>query len=145
VSRRLIVTAIAAIAAGTVAVAPAADAKPKPKPFSKTVSVTDPTPDPTGGAVAGTDICKGNLPNEAPVSVAIPAAGKLKADISGFQGDWAIAIRDKAGNFLTGDDENPPATEALTFKVKKAGTYLVQACNLGGTPMADLHYSYTPA
>jgi hypothetical protein len=144
VHRRLIVTALAVIAAGTVAVAPA-DAKPKPKPFNKTTSVTDGTPDPTGGAVATADICAGKLPVEAGLSVPVPGPGKLKADISGFQGDWALAIRDKSGSFQTGDDQNPPATEAVSFKVKKAGTYVIQACNLGGTPMATLHYSYTPA
>jgi hypothetical protein len=144
VHRRLLITALAVIAAGTVAVAPA-NAKTKAKPWSKTVSVTDPTPDPSGGAVAGSDICNGKVPAEAGTSVTIAAPGKLKADITGFQGDWALAVRDKSGAFLTGDDENPPAMEALSFKVKKAGTYIVQACNLGGTPMASLHMAYTPA
>lgn len=143
--RRLVLTAVAVVAAGTVA-SGTATAASKAKPFTKTYTQTDATPDPTGGAIAGNDICNGKIPQqEAPVPVNIPAPGKLKASLSNFSGDWAIAIRTSNGAFLTGDDENPPdAMEAVSAKIKKAGKYLVQACNLGGTPMADVKLVYTP-
>jgi hypothetical protein len=145
VHRRYVLTALAVVAAGTVAL-PAAQAAP-PKGFSKTVKFTDPTPDPTGGAIATGDICKGAvLPMEAGVPVTIPAVGKLKVEISGFQGDWALSIRDSKGNFVAGDDVNPPdAFEVVTAKIKKPGKYLLTPCNLGGTPEATMKYTYTPS
>ena len=144
---RHLVAAIAAVAACSAAVVPAEAAKPKP--FSKTVKVTDPTPDPSGGGIATDDICKGALPQEAPFSVKIPAVGKLKVETSGFQGDWALNIRDSKGNSLSGVDVNPEVPsnlyETALVKIKRAGTYQIQACNLGGTPEATVKYTFTPS
>jgi hypothetical protein len=155
VRRRHVLTAVAVVAAGAVAAGPA-NAATKPKPFSKTVTFADQTPDPTGGAIAADadptmQICDGKLPREKAVSVAIPGPGKLKVEISGFQGDWALSIRDAKDAFLSGDDVNPdptastPPTETVTQKIKKAGTYHLLPCNLGGTPSATMKYTYTPA
>lgn len=144
---RHLVTALAVIAAGSAAVAPAQAAKPKP--FSKTVTVTDSTPDPSGGGIATDDICAGKLPREKPFTVKIPAAGKFKVETSGFHGDWALAIRDAKGTLLSGVDVNPEAPsnvyESALVKIKRAGTYQVEACNLGGTPQASVKYTFTPS
>jgi hypothetical protein len=145
VHRRLVLAAVAAVAAGTVAVTPATAAT-KAKPWTQTKTMTDPTPDPTGGAIATSDICKGTLPAEAGFTVTIAAPGKLKVTLADFTGDWAVAVRTAAGAFITGDDQNPPdATESATAKLKKAGKYIVQACNLGGTPTATVKMVYTPS
>jgi len=123
--------------------APASAAR---EPNSGTVSVNDPTPDPTGGGIGDppTGICGGKLPAEKGSPVKLASAGKIKVDISGFQGDWGLAIRDSSGKFVAGDDVNPPAVEVVSTKIKKAGTYLLQACNLGGTPVATLKWTFTP-
>jgi hypothetical protein len=154
VHRRYVLTALAVVAAGTVAMP--AHAASKPKPFSKTVTFTDATPDPTGGAISADadptmQICDGKLPREAGVKVTVPGPGKLKLAISDIQGDWALSLRDSKGTFVNGDDVNPdptastPPAESVTQKIKKAGTYLILPCNLGGTTTATLKYSYTPA
>ena len=142
--RRLVLVAIATVAAGTVASTPASAGKPKP--WTQTKTVTDPTPDPSGGAIATADICAGVVPREAGLSVTIAAPGKLKVVLSDFQGDWAVAIRDSKGTFITGDDQNPPdAFENASAKLKKAGKYIVEVCNLGGTPTAVAKMTYTPS
>ena len=142
-SRSILFLAATAVV-GAVAAMPASAAPPKP--ITGTVAVTDPTPDPTAGAVASPagGICSGTLPAEAGASVTFPSAGKLKVDISGFQGDWGLAIRDSSGKFLAGDDVNPPAVEVVSTKLKKGGKYILQACNLTGTPLATMKYTFTP-
>jgi hypothetical protein len=153
VQRRHILTALVAVlAAGAVAAGPANAAKPKG--FTKTVTFADATPDPTGGAISSDVdptlmICDGKLPREKSLAVKIPAPGKLKITIDGFQGDWALSFRDSKDKFIAGDDVNPdpsnPVFEAVSVKVKKAGTYNLLPCNLGGTNSASMKYVYTPS
>ena len=147
---RSIVTALAVVAVGTIAVAPA-DAAPKPKPFKGSKSVTDNTADPTGTGADGTD-CASMLPEEgtpledpASASVKVPGPGKLKVTLAST-GDWALEIQDTKG-FVIGSSDGPAPQdqEAATVKTKKAGTYKVWACNLGGAPTATLSWSWTPA
>jgi hypothetical protein len=154
VQRRLILPVlVAVVAAGAVAAGPA-NATAKPKGFTKTVPFADATPDPTGGAIASTvdatlQICDGKLPREKSLAVKIPAPGKLKVSIDGFQGDWALSIRDSKDKFIDGDDVNPdptnPVFESKSVKIKKAGTYNLLPCNLGGSNSANMKYVYTPA
>lgn len=145
---RHIVTALAVIAAGTVAVAPASAAKPKPFKGSKTV--TDNTADPTGTGTDGED-CSSLLPTagtpaaDAPTNIKIPGSGKLKVNLENT-GDWALEIRDPKGVIIGASDGGTPQDlEAATVKTKKSGNYAVFACNLGGLNTAKLSWSWTPA
>jgi hypothetical protein len=132
------------VAAVGVALSTSANAGP-PKGFSKTVAFTDTTPDPTGNAGAtNQDHCSGKLPQEAPISVKLPGAGSLDVSIDGFQGDWALQLKDASGEIIGGDDQNPPSYEATSTSVKKATTIQILPCNLEGTPQANVHYTYTP-
>lgn len=145
---RHLVTALAAVAVVTVAVAPASAAK-KHKPISGSKQITDTTPDPTASAPesgAGCDsLLPAQFPREAPVSIKIPAAGKLKVAINN-QLDWAIEIFDSKGTSLGGSDgPNPNDVELTTVKIKKAGTYQMFACNLGGEPTVTMKWTWTPA
>ena len=142
---RYAATALAVLAAGSLAVP--AHASPKPKPFSKTVSYTDSTPDPTGSTTADTG-CGSAMPSQYPVekgiSVKIPAPGKIKASLDN-KGDWALEIRDPKGNVLSSSDGGGPTDqEATSAKAKKAGTYVIFPCNLTGEPTVNVTYSYTP-
>lgn len=146
---RHIVTALAVIAAGTVAVAPAS-AAPKPKPFKGSKSVTDNTADPTGSGTTGED-CSSLLPvagtplADAPTTIKIPGAGKLKVNLANT-GDWALEIRDPKGTVIgASDGDTPEDLEMATVKTKKSGTYQMFACNLGGAPTATLSWAWTPA
>jgi hypothetical protein len=116
-----------------------------PKNFKKTVSFTDATPDPTGNAESTNEMhCSGKLPQEAPISVKIPGPGTLEVSIGGFQGDWALQLKDHTGEVIAGDDVNPPsAFESTSVRFKKADTVAILPCNLEGTPQAEVTYSYT--
>ena len=145
--RPLTFVTAAAVAAATLA--PAAHAAPpKPKPFSKTVSVTDNTPDPTAGGIRTKDICIGGMvPHEDGFIVKIPGPGKLKADLEGFTGDWGMAMTDASGKttLSTSDGEGPQDAEGVSYKTKKAITVKIFACNLEATPKASVKYSYAPS
>ncbi|MDT7572202.1 MAG: hypothetical protein QOE05_2376 [Actinomycetota bacterium] len=140
---RIRTAVIAAVVAG-LSVASVADAAP-PKNFKKTVTFTDGTPDPSGNASSGNENhCSGKLPQEAPIEVKIPGPGYLEVSIGGFQGDWALQVRDKSGEVLAGADVNPPSEfESVSVKFKKAETVGILPCNMSGTPQAEVTYSYT--
>jgi hypothetical protein len=146
---RHVVTALAVIAAGTVAVAPAS-AAPKYKKFSGSKDVTDVTADPTGSGTDGSD-CSSLIPaavtpfQDPPISIKVPSLGKLKVSVANT-GDWALEIRDPKGIIIgSSDGGTPETTETATVKTKKAGTYKVWACNLGGAPTAKVSWTWTPA
>lgn len=140
---RIRTAVIASLVAG-LSLATVADAAP-PKSFKKTVSFTDATPDPTGNAASGNENhCSGQLPQEDPITVKIPGPGTLEVSIGGFQGDWALQIKDASGEVLAGDDVNPPSDfESASVRFKKAATVGILPCNLEGTPQAEVTYSYT--
>jgi hypothetical protein len=137
-------TAVVASLVAGLSLASVANAAP-PKNFKKTVAFTDGTPDPSGNAGSGNENhCSGKLPQEAPIEVKIPGPGYLEVSIGGFQGDWALQVRDKDGEVLGGDDVNPPSEfESVSLKFKKAETVGILPCNMGGTPQAQVTYSYT--
>lgn len=148
VHRRYVLTALAVVMAGTVAVP--AQAASKPKPFKGSKPYTDQTPDPTASDprtdTQGCDsLMPTQYPHEAGISVKVPAAGKLKASLDNKL-DWAIEIRDSSGRVINAaDGEMPDTQESVQAKIKKAGTYVIFPCNLEGEPTVNVSWSYTPA
>ena len=142
-SRRTLVHAVVATAVAATLAAPAMAAPPKP--IKKTVEYTDATPDPTGNLEGSeAEHCNGQLPsNEKGIEFAAPAAGTLKAVLGTAQGDWSMQIRDAKGKILGGDDVNPPDYESVTVKIKTKGKYIIFPCNMGGTPLATVTYTFT--
>jgi hypothetical protein len=135
--------ATAAVAALGIAVAGSAQAAP-PKNFTKTVSFTDATPDPSGNAESGNEMhCSGQLPREEGIKVKIPGPGMVDVTLGGFQGDWSLQIQDATGEVIAGDDVNPPDYETAGVRLKKAATIVIAPCNLAGTPEATVTYKYT--
>ena len=134
----LLVTATAVLAAGAFAPALAAP----PSSFSKTVTFVDSTPD-LSGYFLGPEHCSGELPAEKPVAVSIPGPGTVDVAISGFTGEWSLMITNKDGDVIATADADAPATEATSFRVKRAGTINILPCNLAGTTQATLKYGYT--
>ena len=145
-SKRTKLAVLCLLLAGPAALpASASPAQPAP-PQKGDVDYTDPTPDPTGNAESGNqNHCNGLLPREAPYVFKAPAAGKLSVKIDGFVGDWSLQIRDGKDKVLGGDDQNPPATESTSVKIKAKGEIRIQPCNMGGTPMGAIHYVFTYA
>lgn len=153
-SRRVIIaTTVAATAVAGLAPAFASPAKPKAKPQHGTWSFTDTTPDPTveafenlpsGGAPIG-DCSAGKLP-AAPTDVNehdITVTGPGTLTVAGHnQLDWAMEIRDKAGNVLTGSDGTSPRSAEGASMMLKPGTYSVVYCNLEGEPTITASYTF---
>ena len=135
---------------GIAAAAPLAPAQAKPKEIKKSWSMTlAPFPVPA----QGTPTC---LPADGREGVTkhtetlkAPAAGVLKAELTGFYGDWDITVfdaKDKAlgagGGTSTPNTSPAVGTDKITVKIKKAGTYKVVMCNFAGSPAATGKYSF---
>ena len=137
------VTTALALAALAIPLGASAQAAP-PKGFTKTVSYTDATPDPSGNAESSEEMhCSGKLPREEGISVKIPGPGMVDVTIGGFQGDWSLQIQDASGEVLSGADVNPPDYETAGVRLKKAATIIIAPCNMSGTPQAKVTYKYT--
>ena len=124
-------------------------AGPKPKPISKSYTATAGTPDPTPitGQTGGN--CSPTLASakhEEPFTM--PWAGTLKVDLTGFQGDWALAILDSKGNKIADHDNDvsePIDTPSkIVLKVKKKTDLVIRACNFAGGPTAKVDVLATP-
>ena len=145
-------TALTLSLAGVVALgalSPAVAAtKAKPKPVSKNYTATAFPPDPSHAGVTS-GICNTTIPasqHNEPFTVPFP--GTIKVDLTGFQGDWDLAIY-QGGSLLaqsaqeTSDPVDRP--ESITLKLKKTGAKIqIRACNFAGGPTANVKYVHTP-
>lgn len=132
------------VAAGALSPAVAA---PKPKPVTKSYVATAFPPDPSHIALTE-GICNTTNPtsqHNEPFTVPFP--GTLKIDMTGFQGDWDLAVY-AGGSVLASsaqgltDPINRP--ESITVKLKKTGQKLqIRACNFAGGPTANVKYVHT--
>ena len=122
-----------------VAVAPSSAA---PKETKGTFAAAG-TPDPSADAF---DTCQGLSPAarfEVPFKV--PAAGKLKVEITGYQGDWDLSVEGPSGAPLgTSAGFVDAATETVQLKFKKATEVVLVACNFVGGPTAAGSFVFTP-
>jgi hypothetical protein len=157
-NRRATVAAVTALAAGAAGFLPALAAPhgvlAKKKTVKGTWSYTDATPDPTVSLMGLQDplpardgYCVGTLP-ASPTDVnvhtlKIRAAGYLR--VAGTHtGDWAMEVRDSKNRFLGGNDGDLPQVQegVSSLLLRRAGTYKVIYCNLGGAPDASAKYSF---
>jgi hypothetical protein len=132
-----------------------ASADAKPKNLSKTYKLTL-SPAPIEVPLQDTSCSSANRTKGANLDVKaikVEGPGKLKASVSGFDGDWDMAVYSKAGVSLadgsgtsTPDAFSTPATplsETVTYKSKKAQTLYLRVCNYVGTQNATVKYTYT--
>jgi hypothetical protein len=136
--RTRLVLAVLPVALLGVTVA-SSSAAPKPIEKSYTASASpDPSPNESGA-------CTDGLPGGEHVEpFKVPAAGKLVVEMTGFQGDWDLCIRDAKGNTLgssTGFIE--ATTEIASVKFKKPAEVTIVAQNLMGTLTAEVSYVFT--
>ena len=152
-SRRMLVP-LAALGLLGAGMALPADAAPKTieKSFTATIPVplagatSDPTaPVACAGAVAP-------FPMSSHVeSFSAPAAGTLKVQVTGFIGDWDIALDSGGKRMAEGDNASVTPTnmstgtvvEKLSFKVKKAAKLDIIVCNFLGGPNGTGKYVFT--
>jgi hypothetical protein len=143
----------AALLAGAVAVvgvaAPHAVAAPKKKPITKTYAVTAPMPDPSNYAGAATgegySVCAQNVPQSFHKEVfKVPAAGSLKIELTGYQGDWDLLLMDAANEELAaGGATDLAVPEVIQYKFKKATSVTIVPCNWAGGPTGQVKYTFT--
>lgn len=120
-----------------VAVAPSL-AAPK-KPIEKSYTATAPVP---GGAVD----CEGTVPDSAQLDeFKVPAAGKLQVDLSGFLGDWDMAITSGGSELGVSQNIQPIGgdTENISLKFKKPTTITIAVCNYNGGPTGNVKLKFT--
>ncbi|MFN2626850.1 MAG: hypothetical protein ABR520_12300, partial [Mycobacteriales bacterium] len=106
-------------------------------------------PDP-GNYVTGT-LCRGLNPmhmGEHLHPFKAPAPGVLDVVLTGYMGDWDLAIRDSDGDNAgeSGSNAMPPVTpgdEEAVVKVKRAADFTIVACNWGGGPTATVKLTFT--
>ena len=142
----LVASLTAVVAAG--ALSPAVAAPPKPKPVSKSYVATAFPPDPSHATGETGGVCSTTNPasqHNEPFTVPFP--GVLKVDMSGFMGDWDLAIY--SGGSLMAEsaqqlEEPIDRPESITIKLKKKGQKIqIRACNFSGGPTANVKYVHT--
>jgi hypothetical protein len=146
--------AVALLAASSVALVPAHAAtkkKPKPPPIKKSFSMQlAPVPDPPQGTSCTRAELEGiSMHSE---SFKTKGAGTLTAKVNGFAGDWDITVVDGSDNSVmevgsgTTTGGGAPSTkgeDTVSFKVKKATSFVVRYCNFAGSPQATGSYVFT--
>lgn len=140
--------ALVAAAAITAVVASPAVANHK-KPISVTYTATAATPDP--GNFVTNKLCDGVNPAESGEhkhEFAAPEAGTLDVTLTGYQGDWDLAVRNSKGANIgeSGSGGYMPVAgsdEKTKIKIKKAEKLTIVACNWAGSPTATVKYTFT--
>lgn len=152
-SKRLVTVLAAGIGIGVLVVPAGAAGKTVEKTFSINIPVplSGATSDPLAPVACAGEALPGSQHLE---SVTLPAAGTLKVDVTGFQGDWDIALADDKGKRVAeGDNASVTPTnmstgsvvEKLVYKAKKAGKVQIIVCNFLGGPSGTGKYVFTPA
>ncbi len=136
---------LVALAVGAVA-APPSLAAAKAKPVTKTYTATAAVPDPTNAA-GGYSVCAQRVPGSFDLKqVKLPAAGRLKIELTNYQVDWDLLLMDadkeQLGESGSGGVGGP---EVIEVKLKKAATVSIVACNWSGGPTGTVTYTFTPA
>ena len=138
---------LAVVALGAASMSPAIGA-PK-KTITKTYTATAPVPDPTNEAGGAYSVCPQTVPNSFQADeFKIPAAGTLKVEVSGYNGDWDALLMDsdKSEAAASGSGGYPPVAggpEEIEMRFKKAQTVTIVACNWAGGPTADVKVTFT--
>ena len=91
--------------------------------------------------------CKGTFAAaRSTVPLKLPSAGTFKVELTGFLGDWDLAVEGKGGSVLGASAGFVEATtETVQVKVKKAMEITIVACNYAGGPTARGNYVFKPA
>lgn len=149
-TRRLVLATVPVLALA-VAAAPALGAPAKkPKPITKSWTATAFPPDPSHITGETGGICGTTLPmSQYNEPFTVPYAGTLKVDMTGFVGDWDLAIWEKGravADSAQSTTEPIDRPEKITMKFKRGGAKLqIRSCNFSGGPTADVALVFTAA
>lgn len=143
--------AMIALTMATGAVHAEAAKAPREKPIKRSYQVTAFPPDPSYGLGVRQGTCNQFLAaaqNNTPFKVPFP--GVLTVDLTGFSGDWDLALYDTNGKVVTkssqGLTDPVDRPEHLVAALTQVGsTYNIRACNFLGGPNATVSYVFRPA
>lgn len=117
-----------------------------PKPVTKSYTASAFPPAPTNAA---TGVCNGDVPgSNYDYAFKAPFKGKLTVDMTGFQGDWDMALVQDGSNAAesaqqpTEDPQRPERVEG--FKLKKGEEVIIRSCNFSGGPTANVKFVFKP-
>jgi hypothetical protein len=116
------------------------------KPVTGTWTFVDATPDPTVVLDDATLHCSGKTVPSSPADVNVQTFKAKKRGTltltSHNAADWAMEVRDSAGNTIAGTDGADPNTvENLKLTLLK-GKYQIVYCNFSGEPTITVDYSF---
>ena len=139
-------TALAASLILVAAVGSVAPAMAGPKSVTKSYTATAFPPSPTNVQLG---VCNGDVPgSNFDETFKAPFKGKLQVDLSGFQGDWDMALVQDGANSAesaqdaTADPQTPEHIEG--YKLKKGEEVIIRTCNFAGGPTANVEVLATP-
>lgn len=126
--------------------------KPKPKPITERYTVQGaPVPYPATGTSCLEPALEGVSMTTRTIKPT--GAGTLVVQLTGFNGDWDITVKnDKGAALATGGPTTTPTalaetgvTEKLTLKIKKGMALDISVCNFLGGPSANAQFTFTYA
>jgi hypothetical protein len=119
----------------------------KGKTVTKSYTATASTPGVTNAALG---VCEGSVPgSNFDATFKAPFAGHLTVDLTGFVGDWDMAlVQDGSNSAESAQDPtkqpNPETPEHIDgFKLKKGEEVTIRTCNFSGGPTANVKYTFT--
>ena len=114
-----------------------------PKSVTKSYTATG-TPSPTNVALG---VCNGDIPgSNYDETFKAPFKGRLTVDLTGFVGDWDMALVQDGSNSAesaqdaTADPQTPEHIDG--FKLKKGEEVTIRSCNFSGGPTANVKYVF---
>ena len=123
-------------------------AAPK-RTITKTYAVSAPVPDPTNAAGGDYTVCPQTVPGSFQADgFQVPAAGTLKVELSGYNGDWDALLMDSDKSEVAGSGSGgyPPVAggpEVIETSFKKSQKVTIVACNWSGGPTGTVKVTFT--
>lgn len=144
--RRIAAIAALGVAAAGVYAPAAAAPKKKKAPLTKSYELNMPPLFTNATEACADNRLEGISLHLEPIKPTGP--GVLVATVTGFTGDWDMAVKDKDGEEIAAgagsSTPNPgPGEDTVTVKFKKAQDITLAVCNFLGTPNAKVKYTYT--
>jgi hypothetical protein len=116
----------------------------KSKTVTKSYTATAFPPSPTNVQLG---VCHGDVPgSNFDTTFKAPFAGRLTVDMTGFVGDWDMAVVEDGANGAesaqdaTADPQTPEHIDG--YKLKKGAEVIIRNCNFSGGPTANVKYVF---
>jgi hypothetical protein len=116
------------------------------KTVTKSYTASASAPGVTNAALG---VCEGSVPgSNFDETFKAPFAGRLTVDMTGFQGDWDMALVQDGANSAESAQDPTTQPDPMTpehidgFKLKKGEEVTIRSCNFSGGPTANVKYVF---